>query len=229
MRILVFVVRVRKETCRATIAVRNSYISRWGSDGADLACWIGEGREEGGGRDGSDRTSKFQSSFSFFHPPTASTRLFSDNLFSISDMAPPPDLSSEPWLSSVLSNTHHSPSPSPLLIVSSDSHSLSPLPLVKHFISQATPSHPVLLISALVPPKKLGVEKGRSVEVIDLTEDVPGYGEEGVDEEDVEKRVRAIVKKRESIRTFFIDAVVLRGTNGSLWSKNEPEERKEKC
>lgn len=119
-------------------------------------------------------------------------------------MPPIPDLSSEPWLSSVLSNTHHSsPSPSPLLIVSSDSHSLSPLAIVKHFINQATPSHPVLLISVLIPPKKLGVEKGRSVEVIDLAGEVPGYREQEDDEdkgglEDVETRVRTIVKKSES-------------------------------
>lgn len=55
------------------------------------------------------------------------------------------------------------------------------------------------------------------MEVINVTEDVPGYGEEGVDGEekggfeDVEKRVRAIVKKRESIDIFHSTDVVLLG------------------
>lgn len=117
-------------------------------------------------------------------------------------MPPAPDLSGEPWLASVLANAHHGPtSASPLLLVSSESHSLSPLPIIKHFIRQATPSHPVLLLSALIPPSKLGVQRGGSVEVIDLTGDVPGYGEGGRDEEvgsmdDVEKRIRELVKKR---------------------------------
>lgn len=118
-------------------------------------------------------------------------------------MAPTPDLSSERWLEQILSNSHHSsPSPSPLLIVSSDSHSLSPLPLLRNFINHASPAHPVLLVSALIPPKKLGVDKGRSVDVIDLTRHVPGYDDDGVDDEtggldDVEKRVRQATKKSE--------------------------------
>lgn len=75
-----------------------------------------------------------------------------------SAMPPAPDLSGEPWLASVLGNAHHGPtSASPLLLVSSESHSLSPLPIIKHFIRQATPSHPVILLSALIPPSKSGV------------------------------------------------------------------------
>jgi hypothetical protein len=118
-------------------------------------------------------------------------------------MPPAPDLSHEPWLASVLANQHHAPtSASPLLIVSSESHALSPLPILKHYLNRASPAHPVILVSALILPAKLGVQRGRNVEVIDLTQVVPGYGD-GSDEtssmDDVEKRIRDLVKKREHI------------------------------
>lgn len=74
-------------------------------------------------------------------------------------------------LPSLLANDAHGPH-SPLLVVSSSAHSLSPLPVVAHYLARP---QPVVLVSALHEPRKLGWLAGREGAVVDLRSWIEGF------------------------------------------------------
>lgn len=105
-------------------------------------------------------------------------------------------------LASILANTQHTSHHSPLLVISSEDSSVSVLPFVKHFVCAASSSHPVVLVAARHAPRTLGAgsEKGKELQIVDMTGVIPGYCEE---EEDVDvlKLVETRVNKAIDART----------------------------
>lgn len=77
-----------------------------------------------------------------------------------------------PNLPTILSNGQEPHAP--LLVISSSSHSLSPVPLINHYLSLAQPA---VLVSTLYEPRKVGWRKGREGSVVDLRSWVEGYND----------------------------------------------------
>lgn len=98
-----------------------------------------------------------------------------------------------PSLPALLSNDPQGPH-SPLLVVSSSSHSLSPVPVIGHCLSLA---QPVVLVAALFNPRKVGWRAGRQGAVVDLrgwTEGFDGGERDGWGVAEVEAEVWKAVK-----------------------------------
>lgn len=75
------------------------------------------------------------------------------------------------YVPSLLANDAESPH-SPLLVVSSSAHSLSPLPVIAHYLARP---QPVVLVSALYEPRKLGWRKGCEGTIVDLRSWIEGF------------------------------------------------------